>query len=122
MHVLIVEDDARPAAAVRDMLVDMGFDSISIAETEQEAVSDAMRLPPDLIIADVRLREGFGPIAVGRIRAALGPVNAFYVTASPEIARAHDPEARVLVKPALRRHLADAVRDISGRDFQARVA
>lgn len=110
MHVLIVEDEARPAAAVQEVLDALGGCSVSIAETEQDAVSDAMRQRPDLIISDVRLREGTGPAAVGRIRAAIGPVSAFYVTASPEIARALDPEARILVKPVLRRDLADAVR------------
>lgn len=111
MHVLIVEDEMRSASAVADLLATMGIDSISIAETEQDAVSDAMRQPPDLIISDVRLREGSGPAAVHRIRSAIGPVGAVYVTGSPEVARACEPNARILVKPFLRRHLADAVRD-----------
>jgi CheY-like chemotaxis protein len=114
MHVLIVEDEPRTAFAVGDLLTTMGIASFSIAETEQEAVSDALRQPPDLIISDVNLREGMGPRAVHRIRVALGPISAVYMTGRPEIARAYEPDAQILVKPVLRRHLADAVRLLAG--------
>lgn len=109
MHVLIVEDDIRAARAMRDILESMDIRSISIAESEQEAVDDALCLHPDLIISDVRLSDGLGPCAVNRIRAALGPVKAFYVTGSPALARLHDPEALILVKPVQRSLLTATV-------------
>lgn len=109
MHVLVVEDEYRTAAVVRELLEDMGFTSIDIAETEDEAVGSALARRPNLIISDVNLREGLGPVAVRRIRAAVGPVRTFYLTASPHIAREHDALATILPKPIMRQKLVATI-------------
>lgn len=109
MHILVVEDEFRTAAIVRELLEDLGFASIEVAETEEEAVDSALRRRPHLIISDVQLREGLGPLAVKRIRSALGPIKRFYLTGSPQSARQHDPGATILSKPIIRQQLSAAI-------------
>lgn len=121
MHVLVVEDEYRTAAIVRETLESLGFSSIDIAETEDEAVGSAMARRPNLIISDVNLREGLGPLAVKRIHAAVGPVRTFYLTASPQIAREHDSLATILPKPIMRQQLSATILSHAQPDMPPRM-
>ena len=67
LHVLVIEDDLMIAMLLADMLGMMGHEVCAIAATEAEAVAAAVRCRPDLMIVDVRLREGSGVSAVAEI-------------------------------------------------------
>jgi CheY-like chemotaxis protein len=103
MHILIIEDDALLAMNLQLLVEDLGASSSMIAGSERDAIQQAQRFPPDLIIADLHLPDGLGISSVHAIRSFAGAVPVVYVTASPEEARRLDPSALVLSKP-LREH------------------
>jgi len=57
---LIVEDEGITASLLADELAETGFRTVGIADTAATAVAVFERERPDLVIADVRLREGDG--------------------------------------------------------------
>jgi two-component system, response regulator PdtaR len=98
-HVLIIEDDALLALDLEMVLRHNGATSVSFAVTEEEAVERAHSNRPQVITADVRLRDGTGPSAVARIGLDLGPIPAIFVTGTPEECRPCDPPHYVMEKP-----------------------
>lgn len=58
-QILVVEDDPRIAALVRDYLVDAGYD-VTVAETAAEALTAARRRHPDLVVLDLGLPDQDG--------------------------------------------------------------
>jgi len=83
-HVLIIEDEALIALDIQDMLSTAGATTFSFAETEREAVDAARVRRPDVILSDVRLREGTGPHAVEAIQGEMGPLPVIFITATPQ--------------------------------------
>lgn len=67
LRVLVVEDEAVIAELLVDVLAGMGHIVCAIVDTEADAVAEAARLRPDLILVDVRLAEGNGVSAIDRI-------------------------------------------------------
>jgi CheY-like chemotaxis protein len=67
MSVLIVEDDAMIGTLLTEMLGELGYNVCAVAATEDDAVADAARHCPNLMIVDEHLREGSGRSAVDRI-------------------------------------------------------
>lgn len=71
-RVLIVEDEALIALAAEMALEAAGHDVVGTAATADDAVAMAFAHEPDLMIVDLRLRDGSsGPEAVARVRARL---------------------------------------------------
>lgn len=97
-HALIIEDEWLIAAHMQDLLESLGFDSVDLATTEDEAIKAARVRRPDLITSDIRLMEGCGPDAVRRIMAEQGPIPVVFVTGNPEII-APSPDMLVIAKP-----------------------
>lgn len=108
MHALVIEDDYLTAWLIEEELRDLGYGSVEIAATEQEAVAAAARNRPQLITSDGHLREGNGVDAVRSICSG-GAVSVVFITGDPARARAAVPEAIILDKPFGARHLAEAV-------------
>jgi|ERR1700677_4478520 DNA-binding response OmpR family regulator len=67
MRVLIVEDDAMIGILLAEMLGELGYNICAVVATEDDAVADAARHSPGLMIVDENLREGSGRSAVDRI-------------------------------------------------------
>jgi len=109
VHVLIIEDEALLALDLQCFLEELGADSCSLAETEHEAVQLALNRPPDLITADVNLRDGTGPAAVDAIRSSIGPVPVVYITGSKAEDIAVDDRTHLVKKPILWLELVEAV-------------
>jgi CheY-like chemotaxis protein len=63
--VLIVEDESLVALDIERILHEAGYDVLGVADTERDAVRKASQLNPELILMDIRLREGDG-IAAAR--------------------------------------------------------
>jgi DNA-binding NarL/FixJ family response regulator len=80
-RVLIVEDEALIAAALRDRLTRLGMEVIAAVDTAQRAFDEAVRCVPDVVLMDVRLKgAGDGIDAAVQIRNAVD-VPIVFVTA-----------------------------------------
>jgi hypothetical protein len=60
LSVLVVEDDAMIGMLLAEMLRETGYGVCAIAATEDDAVADATRCNPGLMIVDQQLLEGSG--------------------------------------------------------------
>lgn len=84
-RIFIIEDELPVALDLASLVEDMGHEVCGIAGTEGDAVTRAAREDLDLIVADVRLRDGSSGLqAVERLRAER-TVPVVYVTAHGEL-------------------------------------
>lgn len=111
MHALVIEDDAITAMLLEDELREMGFHSVDVASTEQEAMEAVGRRCPDLVTSDGSLLAGTGVGAVRQIRATLA-VPVIFITGDPERARHCFPDVPVVEKPFSLNQLVAAVRQV----------
>lgn len=98
-HVLIIEDDWLIGEHIESVARDSGATSIDRAETEAGAVALALAHPPAIILSDVQLLEGTGPMAVRTIRAHFGPLPVIFITATPDSCQPCDGATAILRKP-----------------------
>lgn len=99
-HVLIIEDDWLIADHIAQLVEKAGATSVDMADTQDDAVAQAMSHRPEVIISDVDLKTGGnGPGAVRRIVAALGEIPVLFVTGEPRAFRPQSPSMLVLHKP-----------------------
>jgi DNA-binding response OmpR family regulator len=111
INVLVIEDDAMIGILLAEMLEEMGYNVCSIASTEEDAVADAARFRPGLMIVDEHLREGSGVSAVERIRRERYVPCVFISGASVQVA---GPGRIVLQKPFLEADLVRAIHYVVG--------
>lgn len=111
-HALIIEDEPVIAFHIADVVEDAGARSVSIAQTELEAVSAALQRKPDFIISDVRLLTGSGPQAVTSIRLQIGRVPTLFITGTPEALEGYDHDG-VMQKPFQAEQLKQMVQRIA---------
>ena len=70
LRVFVVEDSPIIRRRIIDNLVALGqFDVVGFAESEDEAVEAIKGLRPDVIVTDIRLKEGNGIEVVRQVRA-----------------------------------------------------
>ncbi|MCZ8376576.1 MAG: response regulator [Beijerinckiaceae bacterium] len=98
LNILVVEDDAMIAMLYAELLSQIGHQVCGIAGTENDAVSMAERLLPEMIIADLGLREGSGTMAVRRILRDRMVPHLFVTGSAIHPGRTRDP-AGMLRKP-----------------------
>lgn len=115
--VLIVEDEMVIALDLRLLVEAMGLTVSGVADGRRQAVEAARACPPDLILADVRLRNDQDGIEMVREILSFAPAGVIFVTANPatlaERGMGHVP---TLVKPFDYRSLERAVRTaLAGR-------
>lgn len=108
LRILVIEDDILIGALLADVLEAMGHDVCAIEGTEDDAVAAAKRCKPDMMIVDVRLRNGSGISAVREILRA-GWVPHVFVSGETSSIRALRPDAIVLQKPFRDVDLARAI-------------
>jgi CheY-like chemotaxis protein len=110
LRVLVIEDDAMVGMFLSEMLEEMGYAVCAVVATEEDAVADAARFKPGLMIVDGQLREGNGLSAVERILRT-GPVPCVFISGAPEYLLGR-PCANVLQKPFLEQDLVRAIRHV----------
>ncbi len=71
-RVLVVEDEAVSAVYFEDILSGFGCEVVATADTASRAMAAAEEHRPDLVLTDVRLRQGDGIEAATTIRERLG--------------------------------------------------
>jgi DNA-binding response OmpR family regulator len=111
---LIVEDELLISMAIQLALEEIGFNEFAIATTEGEAVKAARARRPDLITADVRLRDGNGLRAVEEIWTR-GHIPTVFITATTTRLPAAFNRGAVMQKPFTAERLKDTVRDLLAR-------
>lgn len=109
LRVLIIEDEPIIAMLLAEVLTEQGYDVADIASTESEAIQEAARHRPDVMIVDARLRQGSGLTAVSAILAG-GFVPHVFMSGDRLTKTVLDPEAIVLQKPF---HEADLLRAVT---------
>jgi DNA-binding NarL/FixJ family response regulator len=73
VRVFIVEDSTLVRNRIIDNVRSLGrFEVVGFAESEDEAVEAIGRLRPDVIVTDIRLKEGNGIEVVRQVRAETG--------------------------------------------------
>jgi DNA-binding response OmpR family regulator len=110
LNVLIVEDDALISMLLTEMLQEMGHHVCATAVTEEDAVADAARCKPSLMIVDDQLLEGSGILAAERILRT-GPVPCVFISGG----HLRRPGATVLQKPFSEAELRRGIRNVIGR-------
>ena len=111
-HVLIIEDEMLAAVDIQGTLKPVGASSFAFADNEREALDEARKRRPDVIISDFMLIEGSGPAAVRAIRTELGDIPVSYVTAIPEHLEEGD-DVLVVEKPFDQRQLIGLFRSVA---------
>jgi CheY-like chemotaxis protein len=111
-QVMIMEDEPLVALEFQFIVEDMGHHVCAVVDTEADAVREADATSPDLVIADIQLRQGNGIKAMERI-ADRRAVPVIFVsgnhtfTPNPQIRT-----ARFIAKPFRVESLRKAVADI----------
>lgn len=113
-RVLIAGDDTVIATLLAELLVKLGHCICAIEATEAEAVSAACRCRPDLIIADMCLREGDG---VSALETILCSCFVPHILVGNDIRglQARMPNAVILRKPFLEAVLVNGIARALGR-------
>lgn len=109
--VLIIEDEPVIAMDLESLVRDFGFSVVGVAISEGEAIDIAVSTRPDVILADVQLKDGFtGQVAVSKILSKIH-AEVVFVTAYPErLALGGFPSTSYLVtKPFQRRSVFEAL-------------
>jgi CheY-like chemotaxis protein len=109
LRILLVEDNDMIAILLSDLLEGLGHVICSIARTESEAISAAIRHEPDILIVDVKLKQGTGVSAVREIT-RIRPFPHFFITG--EGIHAVKSEAIVLQKPFREADLMRAIEQV----------
>ncbi|WP_174298126.1 response regulator [Sphingomonas bacterium] len=112
-HVLVIEDDFLIADYIVQLVEAAGATSVSQAVTQQEAIDQARQRRPELIMSDVKLVEGTGPLAVKTILFELGPIPVIFVTGTPEDCEPCDARAVILGKPINEREVLHHFRQLA---------
>jgi DNA-binding NtrC family response regulator len=111
-QIMIMEDEPLVALELRIIIEDMGHHVCAVVDTEADAVREADATPPDLVIADIQLRQGNGIKAMERI-ADRRAVPVIFVSGNPTFTP--NPQIRTvrfIAKPFRVESLRKAVADI----------
>ncbi len=117
LHALIIEQNAVVGCELSKRLVDLGFDSIDHAWTEDGAVDIAARHPPDLVLVGDAVETGDGISAARRI-CEQRDVPVLLVTADSLRARKRLAEGAILQGPFVLSKLPEAI-SLARRPAQA---
>lgn len=112
-QILIVEDEGIVAADIQDCLEDCGFEVTAVASSADDAIREASRACPDLVLMDIRIQGARDGIeTAGLLRHRFG-VPVIYLTAHGDrdtIERAKQTEPMAfLLKPFKQAELENAV-------------
>jgi CheY-like chemotaxis protein len=108
LRVIVVEDEAVIAMLLGAVVESMGHEVCAIVRTEAEAVAEAARCAPDLMIVDARLAQGSGIAAMAQILGG-GFVPHIFVTGDASSVKARRPDAVILQKPFTETDLTGAI-------------
>jgi DNA-binding NtrC family response regulator len=112
-HVLVIEDDWLIAEHIIMLAREAGATSIDQADNQQDAIIAARDHKPEMILSDVRLTSGTGPLAVQAIIAEHGDIPVIFITGTPEDCAPCAPPGVILGKPIIEHALKDTFRRLA---------
>jgi CheY-like chemotaxis protein len=116
LRVLVIEDEPVVAMSIAHILTHMGHEVCGIAHTQREALARARASMPNLILADVRLRDGDNGIAAVRAITRHQAIPVIFLTGHATDLIAQDLRPALVVgKPFAPRTLEAAVRRVLAR-------
>lgn len=83
-RVLIIEDEPVISMHIEQIVEDMGHEVVATAMTRDEAVAQARRVSPDLVLADIQLADGSSGLDAARDILEMFDVPVIFITAYPE--------------------------------------
>ncbi len=97
-RVLIIEDEPIISMHLEQIVEEMGHDVVATAMTRDEAVSEAVRTMPDLVLADIQLADGSSGLDAAKDILSRFDVPVIFITAYPErLLTGERPEPTFLV-------------------------
>jgi CheY-like chemotaxis protein len=108
LRVIVVEDEAVIAMLLGAVVESMGHEVCAIVGTEAEAVAEAARCKPELMIVDAHLAKGSGVAAMAQILGG-GVIPHIFVTGDASSVEARRPDAVILRKPFTETDLTRAI-------------
>jgi CheY-like chemotaxis protein len=108
LRVLVIEDDALIAMMLAEMLSDLGHRVCATAASPAEAIAAACQEGPDLLLSDVKLRDGSGIEAVAEILRSR-PVPHMFMTGDIVGLKSSRPDVVAVSKPFSAAALAKAI-------------
>ncbi len=111
--VLIVEDEALVALDICNFLSGAGYEVVGLVATEEDAVRKAIELQPNLIIMDLKLKDGGDGFRASRKINSGQNIPILYITAYRNRETLErlggQPSSDILFKPFARKPLLEAV-------------
>ena len=120
MHALVIEDMPLTAWLIEEELMEFGYASVTIADSEDAAVAAAAECVPDLIASDGTLESGTGVGAVRRICASQS-IPVVFITGDADSVRRLLPDAIIVEKPVAHYQLVSALQRCAGAPAPAKL-
>lgn len=112
-HVLVIEDDFLIADHIIRLAQAGGATSVAQADSQESAITAARDRKPEVILSDVKLACGTGPLAVQAIIAEHGAIPVIFITGSPESCEPCEPPGVIMTKPIQDRSVVEAFRRLA---------
>ena len=80
-RILVVEDEAIVAMALRGRLENLGYDAVGVVASGEEAIEKADELRPDLVLMDIRLSGAMDGIEAAELIRVRFDIPVVYLTA-----------------------------------------
>lgn len=112
-HVLVIEDDFLIADHIVSLAEAAGATSVVQADTEEGAIAAARDRRPEMILSDVKLACGTGPLAVQAILAEHGAIPVIFITGTPEACEPCPSPSVILEKPIVDWSVMDTFRRLA---------
>jgi CheY-like chemotaxis protein len=103
LRVLIVEDEAISAICFEEAVHSLGHVVVETADTGNRAIAAAERHRPDLVLMDVRLRDGTDGVEAANVIRENWDIPSIFVTANSDpVTLARTKAARPLIDPLIK--------------------
>jgi len=108
-RVLIIEDEPIIAMDIESIVLELGHESVGIADTRERAVRMAEAEKPDLILSDIQLADGSSGVDAAHDILAKTDVPIIFITAFPErLLTGERPEPTFLITKPFKRSAVQA--------------
>ena len=108
-RILIIEDEPIIAMDIESIVLELGHQSVGIADTRDQAVKMAEAYKPDLILSDIQLADGSSGVDAAHDILAKSDVPIIFITAFPErLLTGERPEPTFLITKPFKRSAVQA--------------
>lgn len=81
MNVLIAEPESNMIMDLKAMVANLGHEVVGVVATGEEAITQAYKLNPDLILVNIKLNGNMGGVEAGRKIADIYKIPVIFITA-----------------------------------------